>query len=132
MKVILRGDKPLVIKTIAGGDFYTAADLLLDGGDASNTSGYGGKGVLNPWHGKSSDNQMGDGPGGAPAQNGQGIGASFNYNEAAKLLLPGSSGSSGKFFQGSGAGGGALSIDCLLYTSPSPRDLSTSRMPSSA
>ena len=25
-----------------------------------------------------------------------------------------------------------LPIDCLLYTSPSPRDLSTSRMPSSA
>ena len=25
-----------------------------------------------------------------------------------------------------------LSPDCLLYTSPSPRDLSTSRMPSSA
>ena len=25
-----------------------------------------------------------------------------------------------------------LSIACLLYTSPSPRDLSTSRMPSSA
>ena len=25
-----------------------------------------------------------------------------------------------------------LSDDCLLYTSPSPRDLSTSRMPSSA
>jgi len=25
-----------------------------------------------------------------------------------------------------------LTIDCLLYTSPSPRDLSTSRMPSSA
>ena len=24
------------------------------------------------------------------------------------------------------------SVDCLLYTSPSPRDLSTSRMPSSA
>ena len=31
-------------------------------------------------------------------------------------------------------GGGAFSpvMDCLLYTSPSPRDLSTSRMPSSA
>ena len=28
--------------------------------------------------------------------------------------------------------GGALSDVCLLYTSPSPRDLSTSRMPSSA
>ena len=27
---------------------------------------------------------------------------------------------------------GLLSDDCLLYTSPSPRDLSTSRMPSSA
>ena len=26
----------------------------------------------------------------------------------------------------------ALARDCLLYTSPSPRDLSTSRMPSSA
>ena len=26
----------------------------------------------------------------------------------------------------------ACNIDCLLYTSPSPRDLSTSRMPSSA
>ena len=27
---------------------------------------------------------------------------------------------------------GGIVIDCLLYTSPSPRDLSTSRMPSSA
>ena len=27
---------------------------------------------------------------------------------------------------------GDVSISCLLYTSPSPRDLSTSRMPSSA
>ena len=26
----------------------------------------------------------------------------------------------------------ALHVTCLLYTSPSPRDLSTSRMPSSA
>ena len=26
----------------------------------------------------------------------------------------------------------SLSVHCLLYTSPSPRDLSTSRMPSSA
>ena len=28
--------------------------------------------------------------------------------------------------------GEALTLPCLLYTSPSPRDLSTSRMPSSA
>ena len=33
----------------------------------------------------------------------------------------------------SAAGGSPLeNSDCLLYTSPSPRDLSTSRMPSSA
>ena len=100
-----------MIKTIAGGDIYTAADLLLDGGNASPVSGYGGKGVLNPWHGKSADNQVGDGPGGAPIQSGQGIGASYNYNEDAKSLLPGSSGSSGTFFQGSGAGGGAIRLD---------------------
>ena len=31
-----------------------------------------------------------------------------------------------------GAGGGLKLYTCLLYTSPSPRDLSTSRMPSSA
>ena len=31
-----------------------------------------------------------------------------------------------------GTGLHTLSISCLLYTSPSPRDLSTSRMPSSA
>jgi len=35
-------------------------------------------------------------------------------------------------FLASGAAGGALAVDCLLYTSPSPRDLSTARMPSSA
>ena len=52
VKVILRGDKPLVIQTVAGGDFYTAADFILDGGDASSTSGYGGLGVLNPWSGQ--------------------------------------------------------------------------------
>ena len=31
-----------------------------------------------------------------------------------------------------GGSGGPTAITCLLYTSPSPRDLSTSRMPSSA
>ena len=31
-----------------------------------------------------------------------------------------------------GASNAVWSLDCLLYTSPSPRDLSTSRMPSSA
>ena len=33
---------------------------------------------------------------------------------------------------GIGFSGLSLVIGCLLYTSPSPRDLSTSRMPSSA
>ena len=40
-----------------------------------------------------------------------------------------------KFWKGLTSGGGWLShieMTCLLYTSPSPRDLSTSRMPSSA
>ena len=36
------------------------------------------------------------------------------------------------FFHVALAGGPALPFTCLLYTSPSPRDLSTSRMPSSA
>ena len=34
--------------------------------------------------------------------------------------------------QGNAAGQAVEGIACLLYTSPSPRDLSTSRMPSSA
>ena len=41
----------------------------------------------------------------------------------------------GKFFAGKNGILGALNeelIDCLLYTSPSPRDLYRSRMPSSA
>ena len=33
---------------------------------------------------------------------------------------------------GGAVASGDLAVDCLLYTSPSPRDLSTSRMPSSA
>ena len=36
-----------------------------------------------------------------------------------------------KVIQGPGENAGVIDI-CLLYTSPSPRDLSTSRMPSSA
>ncbi|MDG1173025.1 MAG: discoidin domain-containing protein, partial [Opitutales bacterium] len=110
VRIILRGDKPMIIQTLAGGNFYTAADFVLDGGDASKENGYGGSGVLNPWHGKSAENLNGDGPGGAPAQSGKGSGASYNYNEKSSSLLPGSSGSSGRLFQGSGAGGGALRI----------------------
>ena len=37
-----------------------------------------------------------------------------------------------KFAAGGGLTGQPQDIACLLYTSPSPRDLSTSRMPSSA
>ena len=36
------------------------------------------------------------------------------------------------FFSVIGTDSHLLNITCLLYTSPSPRDLSTSRMPSSA
>ena len=51
----------------------------------------------------------GYGPGGPEATSvDAGIGASFNYNRDGKFLVPGSSGSSGSSFQGSGAGGGAI------------------------
>ena len=33
--VVLRGDRSLSVKTVAGGEIYVGADLLLDGGDAS-------------------------------------------------------------------------------------------------
>ena len=47
----------------------------------------------------------------APAGN-WGVGANYNYgNDQISDLLPGSSGSSGQYFQGSGAGGGGLSIE---------------------
>ena len=39
---------------------------------------------------------------------------------------------SGSGTLGTGGGNATVAITCLLYTSPSPRDLSTSRMPSSA
>ena len=41
-------------------------------------------------------------------------------------------GRKGKEREGKGRGGEGKGRGCLLYTSPSPRDLSTSRMPSSA
>ena len=41
---------------------------------------------------------------------GGGTGATYHYNTDGKALVPGSSGSSGSSFQGSGAGGGALQI----------------------
>ena len=106
--VILRGDKPLVIQTFAGGNIHIGSDFILNGSDASDTTGYGGIGILNPWHGKSSEALVGEGPGAPPSENGKGIGANFNYNKNGKLLLPGSSGSSGSLFQGSGSGGGAV------------------------
>ena len=50
-----------------------------------------------------------------------------NVNAASNLLLQ--IGGSEKFRVGSS---GQLGIGCLLYTSPSPRDMRRSRMPSSA
>ena len=109
VEVILRGDKPLVIQTVAGGDIVIGSDFILDGKNASSSDGYGGLGVLNPWSGSSSQALTGYGPGGPEATSDDaGIGASFNYNRDGKFLVPGSSGSSGSSFQGSGAGGGAI------------------------
>ena len=54
-------------------------------------------------------------------------------------VIPPQTGNSGKFLQSTGSGLQWAEVSastgirsCLLYTSPSPRDLSTSRMPSSA
>ena len=60
----LLGDKPLILKTVAGGDILIQADMNLDGGDASLENGYGGRPVLNPWRGRSSQRLNGFGPGG--------------------------------------------------------------------
>ena len=109
--VKLRGDKSLQIKTVAGGDIYLGADFILDGGDADTDTGYGGRPVLNPWRGRSSEKLKGFGPGGPGTAGNWGIGANYEYgDEQISHLLAGSSGSSGKLFQGSGAGGGALAV----------------------
>ena len=105
------GDKPLIIRTVANGDISIGADFILDGGDASTQDGYGGRPVLNPWRGRSSEKLTGYGPGGPPVAGNWGVGANYNYgDDQLTYLLPGSSGSSGRYFQGSGAGGGALSL----------------------
>ena len=106
--ITLRGDKPLVIRTVAGGDVTIGADMILDGGDASTENGYGV--VRFSIHGveEVQRERMGLVPGAASAGN-WGVGASYNYgDDQITQLLPGSSGSSGRYFQGSGAGGGAL------------------------
>ena len=70
-----------------------------------------GKPVLNPWRGRSAEREDGFGPGGAPSTGNWGTGASFSYgDEQLTQLIPGSSGSSGRYFQGSGAGGGAIEL----------------------
>ena len=110
-EVILRGDRSLSINTVAGGEIFIGADLVLDGGDASQENGYGGRSVLNPWSGKSSEKLQGDGPGGQGTAGNWGIGANYSYgDEQITDLMAGSSGSSGRYFQGSGAGGGALEL----------------------
>ena len=110
-RVNLRGDKPLILETVAGGNIFIGADFILDGGDADSESGYGGKPILNPWRGRSSDRLPGFGPGGPPTAGNWGIGANYEYGDSRLTdLLPGSSGSSGRLFQGSGAGGGAIAF----------------------
>ena len=52
-KVILKGDRSLSIQTVSNGEIFIGTDLILDGGDASDQNGYGGRGVLNKWVGKS-------------------------------------------------------------------------------
>ena len=48
VSVELLGNKPLIIKTVAGGDIKISTDMILDGEDASLLNGFGGVGRLNP------------------------------------------------------------------------------------
>ena len=57
------------------------------------------------------------------------LGQSANGSSAGTLLLKNNSGTDKIYLDAAGA---SYMYTCLLYTSPSPRDLSTSRMPSSA
>ena len=86
-RFVLRGDKPLIIKTVAGGDVYIGADMILDGGDAASDSGYGGRPVLNPWRGRSSEKLTGLGPGGPGTAGNWGIGANYEYGDDLSLLI---------------------------------------------
>ena len=110
-EVTLKGDKALSIQTVAGGEIYIESTFNLNGGDASNNDGYGGQAVLNPWPGRSSELLNGYGPGGPTTAGNWGVSASYGYgDEQITHLLAGSSGSSGRYYQGSGAGGGALEL----------------------
>ena len=53
-------------------------------------------------------------------------------NDATMALAEGVGGTAENFVKLMNDQAQALGMNCLLYTSPSPRDLSTSRMPSSA
>ena len=65
----------------------------------------------------------GDGPGGPSVAGNWGVGASYNYGDEQIVdLMAGSSGSSGRFFQGSGAGGGAIELKAQGGFSNCPGD----------
>ena len=63
-------------------------------------------------------------------------GSFFSFHEALPNSVPSEPGPLATFFKASvfslSGRRGQLSLSCLLYTSPSPRDIRTSRMPSSA
>ena len=92
--------------------------------DAANTKSYPGSGTT--WtdiSGKGNDGTLTNGP-------------TFSSDNLGSIVFDGSNdhiGSIGTATDlGIREGSKSFSYSCLLYTSPSPRDLSTSRMPSSA
>ena len=74
---MLKGKRALSLQTVGTGEIYIGVDIRLDGGDASIVDGYGGRPVLNPWRGRSSEKQNGFGPGGPTPAGNWGTGASF-------------------------------------------------------
>ena len=133
-----------------GGDGYNggnggSAGVFGNGGDGGaaltpgGTGGAGGRGGLLMGNG---GNGGAGGAIGGPVGDGGAGGRGGDTGLLSVLGRGGNGGAGGSGGSKSGAGGAggeaggaglfAPSSDCLLYTSPSPRDLSTSRMPSSA
>ena len=113
----------------SSGTFVVPSGLTLNNVEYLVVGGGGGGGPSNNGH-------QGGG-GGAGGLRTSVVGATSGRNTSAESRLTYTAGSYSVSVGAGGAsksqsGGGYGSSGCLLYTSPSPRDLSTSRMPSSA
>ena len=130
-----------------GGGYGGNGTVEITGGDVTATGGFsaagiGGGAIMEVPSSKSygSDGDVTISGGTVNATGGDyGAGIGGGYLGDGKVNISGNAtienaetGSYGAGIGGGKGGDGDVTISCLLYTSPSPRDLSTSRMPSSA